>query len=732
MKLHGFALNFAPSLVSSLTGGCLWLMAPGWITPAQAGEITTWHYDDNQLQFQFATDADVQPRAQLVFDPARLVIDLPGMQLDQPITQEIGGTVQRIRIGQFDAQTARIVIELAPGYTLDPQQVRFRGFSPTQWLVQLPQPSAQSAQPFSSSLFSAASPAAPSSAAAPAPAPAPAQAPTGPSFANPSFATPSFANPAPSRRTSSSSQSPAPSPGLIQTPPAPGAASQSRQSPPASQSASPSSRSSWPASQATQPQSTPSAGPIQISAVQVTDEGLLINTQGANTQGANPQAANPQVTIDRSRSGRSITVRLANAQLANGLREGDRSIDRHGVDEIEISQERNAVEITLDVARRSPDWQVSRQRNGLLLLPVSTVAAEKTADPVPPNTIPSARRATPPAVSSPSPTAGLTVAEQPSPARVTAPTPPRTQLATVEGIELDLSGNQLLIQTDRPVAHSAQWQGGVYVLTLSPAQLANRVSGPQLSSTDPLRRVTLRQTDDTTVTVSVQPTTGVQFGNLNLITPQTLALELQRSSTTANRPNRVTLPNLSPTGRMVVVLDPGHGGGDPGAVGQNNLHEADVVLPIAQQVATLLQQQGIQAVLTRTSDVEIDLEPRVDMAEQLNASLFVSIHANSMGMDRPDINGTETYYYSSGEALAETIQNSIVSNVDTNDRGIRQARFYVLRRTSMPAVLIETGYVTGTEDAPRLASPTFQTQMATAIARGILLYLQQQSLTGSR
>jgi N-acetylmuramoyl-L-alanine amidase len=449
----------------------------------------------------------------------------------------------------------------------------------------------------------------------------------------------------------------------------------------------------------------------------VTEEGLLVNTQGAN----------PQVTIDRSRSGRSITVRLADARLAEGLRSGERSIDRHGIDEIEISQERNAVEITLDVARRSPDWQASSQRNGLLLMPVSTEATEKTADPVPPSTRRTANQA-----ASPSSPTGLTVAEQPSPARL-APAPPQTQLATVEGIELDLSGNQLLIQTDRPVAHTAQWQGGVYVLTLSPARLASRVSGPQLSSTDPLRRVTLRQSDDSRVTVSIQPATGVQFGNLNLITPQTLALEMQRTPTTAARPSQpTTLPNLTPNGRMVVVLDPGHGGGDPGAVGQNNVHEADVVLPIAQQVASLLQQQGIQAVLTRTSDVEIDLEPRVQMAEQINASLFVSIHANSMGMDRPDVNGTETYYYSSGEALAETIQNSIVTTVGTNDRGIKQARFYVLRKTSMPAVLVETGYVTGSEDGPQLANPSFQTQMATAIARGILLYLQQQSLTGSR
>jgi N-acetylmuramoyl-L-alanine amidase len=252
--------------------------------------------------------------------------------------------------------------------------------------------------------------------------------------------------------------------------------------------------------------------------------------------------------------------------------------------------------------------------------------------------------------------------------------------------------------------------------------------------TDPLRRLRLRQENEQTVVISIHPAAGVQFGALNLVTPQLLSLEMQRPAPTVSTPSRTPnqpLPNVTPNGRIVVVIDPGHGGGDPGAVGIGNIHEADVVLAISQQVASLLQQQGIQAVLTRNSDIEIDLEPRVQMAERANATLFVSIHANSMGMDRPDVNGVETYYYASGAELAQTIQDSIISSLGMTDRGIRQARFYVLRRTSMPAVLVETGFVTGSEDAPRLANASFQSQMATAIARGILQYLQQQALAGS-
>jgi N-acetylmuramoyl-L-alanine amidase len=180
-----------------------------------------------------------------------------------------------------------------------------------------------------------------------------------------------------------------------------------------------------------------------------------------------------------------------------------------------------------------------------------------------------------------------------------------------------------------------------------------------------------------------------------------------------------------PNGRMVVMIDPGHGGPDPGAVGIGGLQEKNVILPIAQRVAAILEQQGIQAILTRTGDYDLDLEPRVQMAKQAQANLFVSIHANAIA-NRPDVNGLETYYYSSSsQRLAQTIQNSILQSVDVRDRGVRQARFYVLRNNPMPAVLVEVGFVTGEQDKPRLASADYQNQLAQAIAFGILLYIQQ-------
>ena len=88
--------------------------------PAAAGRLLFWRFESNQNRLVFTTDARVQPRAQLIFNPSRIVIDLPGIILGRPgVTQAVGGTIRSVRVGQFDSQTARIVIELAPGYTVE-------------------------------------------------------------------------------------------------------------------------------------------------------------------------------------------------------------------------------------------------------------------------------------------------------------------------------------------------------------------------------------------------------------------------------------------------------------------------------------------------------------------------------------------------------------------------------------------------------------------------------------
>ncbi len=221
------------------------------------------------------------------------------------------------------------------------------------------------------------------------------------------------------------------------------------------------------------------------------------------------------------------------------------------------------------------------------------------------------------------------------------------------------------------------------------------------------------------------PTRGLStFGEGNVArsyTPKTF------NSSSTSRVNLSNLPSVS-KGRFKVVIDPGHGGPDPGAVGINGLRETDVVLDISLQVAQLLSAKGVKATLTRTNEIDLDLPPRVALANKLGADAFVSIHANASRNFRRDVNGLETFYFGGyrGLSLATNIQKQILrTSYGSPDRGVKRKRFFVIRRTRMPAVLVETGFVTGRLDANRLAQPDHRKALAFAIAKGILNYLRE-------
>lgn len=171
---------------------------------------------------------------------------------------------------------------------------------------------------------------------------------------------------------------------------------------------------------------------------------------------------------------------------------------------------------------------------------------------------------------------------------------------------------------------------------------------------------------------------------------------------------------------MKVCIDPGHGGSDPGAVGPTGLKEAHVNLAVALKVAEKLRKAGVEVRLTRTSDMFIDLQLRCNIANSLGADYFVSIHCNSAG--KPEAKGTETYCYKFGgqaEILAKAIQDELIAATGRDNRGVKTANYYVLRRTNMPAVLTELAFISNPEEERLLGSPEYQEKCAAAIAQGI-------------
>ncbi|MEB3830412.1 N-acetylmuramoyl-L-alanine amidase [Phormidium sp. CCY1219] len=581
-------------LVPALVGAFV-LAAPA----AEAARLDSWRFEANQNRLSFRTIGGVQPTAKLISNPTRLVIDLPGTRLGRRTVRErIGGTVREIRLGQFNSQTSRIVVELAEGYTLDPEAIEFQGVAPNQWIVQLPAPQRK----------------------------------VEPAPRDPAIAVPSV--------TEAST--------LLQD-------------------------------------------------IEITDRGFVLRTSGQS----------PRIDLKPSRDRTWLTLDLPGVSLSPQLSQGNLFADRLGVERVQVMQLSDDPPFTrliFNLSDRRQQWQAQvSDRGAVLLWPSGETPPELTAE--------------------------------------------MTQLATIESIEVANNGSEVIVNSDRPIAYKTEWdpQTLAYRLTLFSAQLTDRVEQLRPDTGSSILWVRPTQEDPQTVSILVQPAAGIQVIGVEQPNPEQVAIQLQPrtvatkapDSAPRTEPDKIPISVPPPTNpapqparannqRIAIVIDPGHGGRDPGAIGIGGLREKDVVTDISRQVAAILEQNGVTAIMTREDDRTLSLAARTSLANRVDADLFVSIHANAISMSRPDVNGLETFYYRAGRSLAQYIQNSMLQTFDDmRNRGVRRARFYVLRHTDMPAVLVETGFLTGRHDVRVLANAQDRARMAEAIARGILQYIRQ-------
>ena len=599
-------------------------------SPTLAAKLESWRFDRNQNLLEINTNSAVKPEAQLVFTPTRLVIDLPGVKFGRSqLTQQIGGGIREIRIGQFDEQTTRIVLELSPGYTLDPKQVKFVGKSANRWTVQLPK----------------------------------------------------LASDSNSSATNNNTNNNNNNYNLV------GIDSQAK------------------------PEFSPIAktansrrGTTQIESLQITGDGFFMRTNGGN----------PQTRIIRSRDKTTVFIDILDATLSANLTQGNLAVNKHGVDSIGFTQLQTtptSVRMTLKIATNSPDWRVTASSGGLIILPTRGMVNAPETDNFPPTRN------------------------------------NNDSIATIESIELADNGTQLLIKADQVISATTGWDtsSGLFRITIPNAKLANEVKGLTFDANSPIIKLRLQPQPPNTVVILIQPASGVTLGVLNQAGDKFLALKLQQyrqirppMNLPPLLPPKQQLPDLKPRqpqitprrdlrkGKIVVIIDPGHGGKDSGAIGIGGVLEKDVILPISKRITEVLERNGIQVIMTRDSDYFVTLPGRVTMAERANADVFVSIHANSAGANRPEVSGLETYHYDSGLRLAQIVHSKILQSLNVRDRKVRKARFYVLRKTSMPSILVETGFLTGRDDAAKLRTSAYQNQMADAIAQGILQYLKSR------
>jgi len=195
-----------------------------------------------------------------------------------------------------------------------------------------------------------------------------------------------------------------------------------------------------------------------------------------------------------------------------------------------------------------------------------------------------------------------------------------------------------------------------------------------------------------------------------------------------------------------VVIDPGHGGKDNGASGKR-FHEKNIVLSISRKVARLLRHIGYKVYLTRNSDVFIDLKDRPALIKRFNADIFISIHVNKA--DNKTVSGAESFSMTpagaasthsrkpssssfpgnkndaNNIALTYWIQRSLINKTKAVDRGVKHARFLVIKEASCPAALVEAGFLSNAREGSLLGTEAYQWKVARGIVQGILLYHYQ-------
>ncbi|MFO8069926.1 MAG: N-acetylmuramoyl-L-alanine amidase [Alkalibacterium sp.] len=168
-----------------------------------------------------------------------------------------------------------------------------------------------------------------------------------------------------------------------------------------------------------------------------------------------------------------------------------------------------------------------------------------------------------------------------------------------------------------------------------------------------------------------------------------------------------------------IVIDPGHGGYDPGAVAANSFAEKEITLDTALLLADLLKKAGANVILTRSSDDYISLNDRVYYAHRANADAFISLHYDSVEKANT-MSGTTTYYYSENEkALAETVNHYLAKDVNLDNNGVRHGNYFVLSQNSQPSILLELGYLNNDHDITVVNTHAYQTTVADAVYQAL-------------
>jgi N-acetylmuramoyl-L-alanine amidase len=403
-----------------------------------------------------------------------------------------------------------------------------------------------------------------------------------------------------------------------------------------------------------------------------------------------------------------------------------------------------------------------RQSPAIATPPAIRVAAATPApQPATPAPVPSPTESVDLTSASPSPEpSGIATAEPlgPEPEASSSPLPlpsasPQDQKITDVSVADFPTGTRITLTLTGPVTfewHRLADPDDRYWLDIDHAQLVG--AAQTLSSSLPfIKEIKISQhllVPDKVVRVSITPTQAVEV-NVGAIegAPDQLGIEIENqppapdaamsgvgaigiavAAAVTQSPSPAPSVGLSPVDPDLIVIDPGHGGSDPGSLNtEYGLTEKTLTLAISQRLEADLKHQGWKVTMTRVGDYDVgdpsgpdaaELQARCDVANAAGARLFVSVHINASVSSAP--NGTTTYYWHPGDrAFAEDVQNDVVAQTGIADDGVIRNNFYVIHHTDMSSILVEAAFLSNAHDATLLQQPSFLDKIAAGIARGI-------------
>ena len=297
--------------------------------------------------------------------------------------------------------------------------------------------------------------------------------------------------------------------------------------------------------------------------------------------------------------------------------------------------------------------------------------------------------------------------------------------------------NNLVFEFDKPLSYSIKrTSDSLYIYFLN----AEKFNETNFNNT-------IKQTPYNQSIVTIMKNTGIRLtlpmstkGNLNTYlspegrvfkisfeevkppAPKTAETDLQKVK--KKEGTIISTPKYNnPKGSNVIVLDAGHGGRDCGCT-KDGIYEKDITLDVCDRLQTILRKKGYKVYMTRTNDTYVSLEDRALFNQSVNPAVFVSVHVNSCNDSSPK--GIETHYYTDDSLdLGVAVNKALTKKISyTTNRGLLRSRFYVINHTAVPAILVEIGFISNTEERNSLITPQRKQQTAEGIAEGILEYFK--------